>query len=406
MRKIRGIITLIMALCAFCGVMTSCSSDDDSVSALSITVQVVAPDNATKLDLSGKTVTISGENRTYTGTTDNSGKAVIDDVIPGLYTVSTSWNITSDEYMAATGETVQNSTYIVSSSAASQTLSQNTTVNLNVAMSLKLSMLISKVYYSGCKDANNKNYMAGRFIELYNNGDEAVNIAGMYIGLTESESTPAYVIANQVGTIYLKQIFQIPADKDFVVEPGKNVVIVNSAIDHTATGSDIYNLLTADFEAKDSQGKTTNNPDVPALKLIYSSYDKISQLNLLQSGPTGVVIFNTSEDVAAWKTVYADGKEKGNMYKAVPSKTIIDGVDILAYKSGTGIDVATKRLYDYIDAGYLNVNALTSYTGVVAYRKVQSKADDGRAILKDTNNSTEDWAVASRADALQPGVYK
>ena len=129
-------------------------------------------------------------------------------------------------------------------------------------------------------------------------------------------------------------------------------------------------------------------------------------MNLLQSGPTGVVIFNTNEDVTAWREVFAEGKEKGSKFKTVPSKSVIDGVDILTYKTGSGIDVATKRLYDYIDAGYLNVEAITSYTGMVAYRKLQSKTDDGRAILKDTNNSTEDWAVASREEALQPGVYK
>ncbi|MBO4597704.1 MAG: DUF4876 domain-containing protein [Bacteroidaceae bacterium] len=406
MRKLRGIVTQIMAFCAFCGIMTACSSSDDSVSALSITVQVSAPENAKGLELSGKTVTITGENRSYTGTTDEGGKAVIGDVIPGVYTVSTSWDITSEQYMAATGETVQNGKYIVGGSAASQTLSQNTSIALALTVSVKQSMLISKVYYSGCKDANSKNYLAGRFIELYNNGDEAVNIAGMYIGLTESESTPAYVISTKSDTIFLKQVFQIPTDKEYMVAPGQNVVIANSAIDHTSDGADIYNLSSATFEAKDEQGKTTNNPKVPALNLIYSAYAKISQMNLLQSGPTGVVIFNTNEDVTAWREVFAEGKEKGSKFKTVPSKSVIDGVDILTYKTGSGIDVATKRLYDYIDAGYLNVEAITSYTGMVAYRKLQSKTDDGRAILKDTNNSTEDWAVASREEALQPGVYK
>ncbi|MBQ7157172.1 MAG: DUF4876 domain-containing protein [Bacteroidaceae bacterium] len=395
----------LMAICAVLGIATSCS-DDDSVSALNITVQITAPSNTTSLDLSGKTVTITGEGRTYNGVTDETGKAVVGGVIPGVYTVSTSWTISSADYMAATGETVQNGSYIVGGSVANQTFSENVSVNVPVTMSVKQSMLISKVYYSGCKDGNNKNYLAGRFIELYNNGDEDVNIAGMYIGLTESESTPAYIIAEHKDYIYLKQIFQIPADKEFIVAPGKNVVIVNSAIDHTATNSDIYNLSNADFEAKDAQGKTQNNPDVTGLTLVYTTYPTISQMNILQSGPSGVVIFSTTDDINNWETVYATGKTKGNMFKKTPASCVLDGVDILNYKSGTGIDAATKRLYNYIDAGYPTLEAIASYTGIVAYRKVESKTNDGRAVLKDTNNSSDDWAIASREEDLQPGEYK
>lgn len=39
---------------------------------------------------------------------------------------------------------------------------------------------------------------------------------------------------------------------------GASIIVANSAIDHT--GNNEVDLSKADFEAKDTQGKTTNNP--------------------------------------------------------------------------------------------------------------------------------------------------
>jgi hypothetical protein len=219
----------------------------------------------------------------------------------------------------------------------------------------------------------------------------------------ESESTIAYTPGQVKDTICAKQVFRIPADKAFIVEPGGSVLIVNSAIDHSGQGPNERNLLSADFEAKDKQGKTTNNPNVPELQLIYSTYSLISQLNMVQSGPCSVIIFSTSEDVLNWPTAYAYGKTKGSLFMKIPTSSVIDGVDILAKKAQTGVDVNTKRLFDYIDAGYTNINATSGYNGEVVYRKIESTATDGRKILKDTNNSQNDFDVTTD---INPREYK
>ena len=107
-------------------------------------------------------------------------------------------------------------------------------------------------------------------------------------------------------------------------------------------------------------------------------------MNLVQGGPCSVVLFSTDEDVTSWETVYVDGKDKGSKFVKTPVKYIMDGVECLKNKS-TGVDKNSKRLYNYIDAGYQYTEATTGYTGEVVYRKT-AKTENGRTILADTNN--------------------
>ncbi|MBQ7717134.1 MAG: DUF4876 domain-containing protein, partial [Prevotella sp.] len=277
------------------------------------------------------------------------------------------------------------------------------TIDMNI--SVDQSILISKIYSAGSKDSKNKNYLAGRYIELYNNSDETVDIAGLYLGLIETNSSPAYTLGLVPDTIFMKQIFRIPTDKSYMVAPGQSIIITNSAIDHTQTAMNAFehNLLNADFEAKDQQGKTTNNPDVPALELVYTAYAAISNMNLSQGGPGGIVIFETEEDVTNWPLAYNYGKTSGNKWMKLPAKYILDGVDVLKNTAQTGVDANLKRLYDYIDAGYAYINSASGYNGEVMYRKVQSTTEDGRKILSDTNNSLSDFAISSE---IAPREFK
>lgn len=148
----------------------------------------------------------------------------------------------------------------------------------------------------------------------------------------------------------LKQLFRIPAATPHLVNPGQSVVITNSAIDHTANVGTSMNLIDADYEAKDAQGKTLNNPATPALELVYTAFSAISKMNIGQGGPTGVVLFRSTAAVSSWQNVYNYGKTSGSQWLAAGISQILDGVDILKYKNTGTIDLATKRLLPVIDA--------------------------------------------------------
>ncbi len=379
--------------------LASCIDFDGATPPISVKYQVAMPEGFTNADVADKTVTITSNAQTLQATTDANGIATFENIVPDVYDVSVAWKMTPDEYSQITGETVQNHKYTVAGSKSAELLSEDITTPLIIDMNISVdqSILISKIYSAGSKDSKNKNYLAGRYIELYNNSDEDVDIAGLYLGIIETNSTPAYTLGLVPDTIFLKQVFRIPSDNPFVMAPGQSVIITNSAIDHTQTAMNVFehNLLDADFEAKDQQGKTTNNPDVPALDLIYTAYSSLSNMNLAQGGPGGVVIFETEEDVSGWKLAYNYGKTSGNKWMMLPTKYIVDGVDVLKNASQTGVDANTKRLYDYIDAGYAYINSASGYNGEVIYRKVLSVTEEGRPILSDTNNSLSDFSISS-----------
>jgi hypothetical protein len=272
-------------------------------------------------------------------------------------------------------------------------------------------IVISKIYSSGSKYNGNKNYMAGRYIELYNQSDKTVDIAGMYIGLLEStaNSNRLYTIEQlkQDPTINgqkvaVKQVYRIPTDKEYLVEGGKSIVITNSAIDHSSVNQFEADLSTADFEVVDYMDNMEHNDNVVKLSREFYAISSLKGMNLMQGGPCGIIIFDTDEDINTWATTYGFGKTSGSMvYLLVPNSTIKDGVDFIK-NTNTGPNLSTKRLYDEIDAGCTHIDALSGYTGEVVYRKTARKASDGRKVLMDTNNSSNDFKVST---TIKPREY-
>ena len=67
----------------------------------------------------------------------------------------------------------------------------------------------------------------------------------------------------------LKQVFQLPKDES-ILQPGKSILVCNSAINHTALAVVGHDLSGADYEVKTTNAKYTHNADVPALTKAYS----------------------------------------------------------------------------------------------------------------------------------------
>lgn len=394
MKRIISFIERMLCVAFVAVFMLSCSSDDDDTQLLTLQVQVLLPDGFTGTGNADQTVVLTKGEQTYTAQTNEQGIATFMKIIPDVYDVTTSWEISAEEYRAMTGEDVQNVNYTISGSLMSQTIISETTIQLKTVASAKQSLIISKIYYAGSKDLNNKNYLAGKYLEFYNNSDEVVDIAGLYFGLVESDNTPAYMLGATPDYLYLKQIFRFPNTGRTKIQPGETVLVANSAIDHSSAGEKEKDLSTADFEAKDT--KNTNNPATPGLELIYTSFASITSMNLIQSGPCSVVLFSTTENVDNWERVYKEGASKGTLFVKLPVKFVMDGIECLKLRT-TGVDVNEKRLYDYIDAGFANIQAVSGYNGEVIYRKI-AKTENGRAILMDTNNSSNDCAVTDNID--------
>lgn len=388
--------------------LTSCVDFDDATKATAVRVQLQTPEDFTSTgSLGGHDVTLQLGSQRIIAQTDADGVATFTNLTPDVYDISCSWKITGDEYRNLTGDAQVVSGATVSGSLNSRLITTDETILLPTKLSVDRDILIGKIFYAGSKDNNNRTYMAGKYMELYNQSDDSVDVSALYIGLVEAEGTQAYTLDNlhedyADSVILLKQIFRIPADTPHWVKPGGTVLLCNSAIDHTPNDTLENNLLDADFEAKDySSNPVQNNPATPALELVYSMYPSISVMNLVQSGPCGVVIFRTNENVTQWAKTYPYGKTAGNQWLLCPKRLIIDGVDVLRNRA-TGVEPGEKRLYSDIDAGYAYINAVAGWNGEVVYRRTAQIADDGHPILMDTNNSLNDFKVSS---TIKPREY-
>ena len=188
-----------------------------------------------------------------------------------------------------------------------------------------------------------------------------------------------------------------------MLAPGASVLVVNSAINHRNNKApQEYDLSAADYEVKDTQGRTVNNPATPQVELIFTSWPQITVMNLVQGSPISIVIFRTN-DIATWTKVYANGKSSGQEYLRMPVSAALDGVDIIKFSPTNGVDLSSKRLYPAIDAGYTNISSASGWNGEVTYRRaLPATANQIRIKLQDTNNSASDCATAS---SLAPGRF-
>ena len=380
-------------------VFSSCVDYSDASEAVTVKVQLQLPDELNgHMTLVGHTVSLQLNGVTYSAQTDAAGVATFSNIVPDVYNISASWDITSSEYNRITGSSQVINGATVSGSLNSQLINGSEPLLLTTTLSVKRDIVISKIYAAGSKDNNNKRYVAGQYIELYNQSNDSVDVAGLYIGLLETDVPQAYTLENLKtnyadSVVLVKQVFRIPTDKSYKVAPGGTVLLVNSAIDHSLNSPLEHSLLNANFEAKDVKGKMLNNPEVPALQNVFNIYSGISYMNILTTGQ-GVVIFRSSADISQLKLTYKFGKTSGTQYGLLPKRYIIDGVDFLRHKA-TGTDVGEKRLYNDIDAGYISINATAGLSGEVVYRKTASAAAGGHNILMDTNNSTNDFQVST-----------
>ena len=342
----------------------------------------------------GVKVTLDGSAH-YEFTTDASGAVAVESVIPGIYDIVTSLEMTGAEYKALLREasTVKDDArVIVGVSLTGRRIFRAEDLDIDLTAAVLRELVISKIYYSGTRDKMDRTFTADSYVEIFNNSAEVQYLDGKYLGLAETESTPAYPASENPDSVYLKQLCKFPGSgTDYPVQPGKSILIAaSSARNHLESADISADLSGADFEVKAMEG--SGNPDVPMLPLVFNSYAGLLELNLISGGPNAVVLVETTEDPMTWKQVYQRGKTSGRLFLRMHKKWAADGVECLKKPAQSAPDVNTKRLQNDIDAGYQTISSVNGYNNESVERKV-SRSEGGRVFLKDTNNSSVDFVV-------------
>jgi hypothetical protein len=118
----------------------------------------------------------------------------------------------------------------------------------------------------------------------------------------------------------------------------------------------------------------------------------------MNPGPLGIALFKADTDIANCAKTLPKGKETCNQYLVIPMANSIDAVDIVKQKTPSADD---KRFTDAYDAGFTCTVDVNNFNCQAVARKVVN-TENGRKVLQDTNNSTDDFESLWN---VQTGVY-
>src|SRR5690606_11447039 len=173
------------------------------------------------------------------------GTVTVDNVIPGIYTVTVSGENNEDGF-----------TYNYNGNAVNVDITKDaTTVDVKVGGSKSGALLFKEVYYCGSRTPTGGSYFRDQFYEIYNNSESVQNVRGLCIAiiapLTATANVPVWQGPDWDKYVYAVSAWQVPDDKDYLLEPGASIIIAQMADDHRKSNLNPnapVNLLSAEFE--------------------------------------------------------------------------------------------------------------------------------------------------------------
>jgi len=363
----------------------------------------------------------------YVGKTDENGDYVLPAVLPGKYSANVNFSLTPQQFEEYFGYDSGSEDPIVFNGVTENItiLSNGTTITVELFTANTIGgLVIKQVYYGGSHTTKGASFR-DQFVEIYNNSGETIYADGLIFAQLFGNNTvgkdPYHLPSGQLNWamsegntegdkantdyVYADAVYRIPGNgQQYPIKPGESIVIAATAINHASNYTDnngnsvsiqepdlTVDLSNADFEANLTEYNGSQyrydiqNPNVPDLEIIHwvSGNDMI----LDNQGRDGYIIFRASpEEINSFKKLRNPSNANNNLYLQIPNSLIMDGLDTTR---DLGNNLVPKKLNVQIDAGttYLTAGAFSSYA---VMRKTQ-KVVNGRIILKDTNNSTEDF---------------
>lgn len=388
MKKI-NIIFLLSLIIGMSACMPS-ASDLSPIKNIKISVNYDSEDFVNTA-YANKTITIVGASNgeSYTAETDIDGVVSFTNVLPGVYNIAISQKLSEVDKENLIVPEVND--VVVNGTLVGIKAYENYEGSITLKAGVSSSLVISKIYYAGTKDINNKNYTYDQYIEVYNNSEDSVEMKNIYLALIETEYKPYFAEWKEEG-VFAKDVFRFD---DIKLAPGSSIVIAREARDHTVDAPNSVNLINADYEVKSTSSRVQNNVNIAAFNRVYQGYSAIDWLNLTTGGADPMVLFKYDGDINSFEKMQKPGATSTRLpyYMKIDNSIILDGVEILKYDESE-VDLVNKRLIQKIDASYKTLtDTKTGRNGEIVERRVKEITTDGRIILMDTNNSLEDFVV-------------
>lgn len=417
-----------------CVALSACKKDKTTdVQPVNVGVKVAysVQGSTSTLPLSSITVKFSNVNTSFTSSQKANADGILtfNQIPAGTYDIDATATISAADYTRITGiPTTNDITFNASAKKMQITVGFTGNIELKLVSGKINDWVIKQIYYTG-SDTRNGALYRDQFIEFYNNSDKVLYADGLcfaeIVGYLSNPNTynllsggqydwsksvnmPANIDANN-DYVYSRALLVIPGTgQQYPVQPGKSIVVAQTAINHKApfTGTDgkvvtvlnpslTIDLSGADFEAYYGNVAGVNplssdvDTQVPNVEVVqYFGRDMIFDTN----GKYAYVLFRPDAGVNAKQLpqynlpTKAAPTASSAKYIQIPASFILDAVEI---QPNVADDRVPKKLNPSLDAGYVFA-PLGAYNSQSVIRKTD-KTVDGRIVLKDTNNSTEDF---------------
>ncbi|MDM1352362.1 DUF4876 domain-containing protein [Myroides marinus] len=448
--------TLLLAIVFICTVFTtSCSKDDNSSDfANTLNVKFVAEVSQENTNL---TIPLEGTSIEFTNrangnkntvTLDKQGIAAAN-LRVGSYNIIAKLTMTKQAYNQLIDSSNSKEEKIEEDSITFTANIDNLTVanaeDIKIVLKMNKAsqsgLIFKQIFYAGSSLQDGSGYR-DQFLEIYNNSEETLYVDGIVLAMlhntTNSQATGpddiSYLPSRQYDWskaaensgkgdlnkdyVYAKKVLQFPGTgTQYPIEAGKSMIIASTAIDHTKNfiigkpsefvdpnktvdlskaDFDVYILdyLQREYGIDITQAKyryNLNTLGTAKMKVIKAQQ---SDLAMRFATDDGILLIQLPKDIAveSFPTVKAPKKNDSTQCVRIPVEYIIDGVQV---RHSTDSRVAPRKVPESVDRGSAYAPNGT-YSSQSLLRKTRYKLSNGRRVLQDTDNSTEDFVVLEK----------
>ena len=271
--------------------------------------------------------------------------------------------------------------------------------------------VLAEIFCAGTANAQGGYYYADKYFVIYNNTDHVLYADSLVIAESDFLTTMKQDYKPNImdTDMAVAAMYMIPGSgRDVPVQPGGKLLIVDNALNHTVANPNSWDMTTADYEWYDEstnpQFTDIDNPKVPNLEKIYCSTLTLWSPHTQGFKSYALARMHTDKKTFLVDYIYdyayhltgqtGEADMTGTSYR-LPNSWILDAVN-MSTKAGFQWIVTSPAL----DRGFTynsEFNWDDSRFGKSVRRKVVAM-DGSRAILADTNNSTEDFEPRVKAD--------
>ena len=276
--------------------------------------------------------------------------------------------------------------------------------------------VLAEIFFAGTETPEGKRYIGDKYFVVFNNSTDTLYADGLILVEADLNSVQKYDLGDhdfRDRYFAVDAMYRIPGKGDeHPVAPGKALLIADNGMDHTAANSNSFDLSDADYEWYDvssSAGATdVDNPAVPNMDKLYCytytiwvPHNQGHKSFGLARFPEGV----TAEQYFATDSLYlsynyelvtsAGTFSQSKKSYVLPNEWIVDAVNMAPSETFQWLTFSDK-----LDAGYAYVaptgSDVTRFGKAV--RRKTKEITNGRRVLQDTNNSSDDFEMGVKAN--------